>query len=338
VISWGDAHIRAGALAAQMHADLDIPMDRPIDVFGAIEQLGLILAFSDLGSTSGAYLPTNNLNGILLHSRHPRTRQRYTASHELGHHAFAHAADVDADLEGALRRDDLNRWPDHEKEAEAFGAWFLMPRRVLLAGLKELGLAEIRSAFDVYALSLWLGTSYTATARQLGTARLVSSNQSRTWARVAPRSIKARLAGRHVPNDLRNDVWWVNLTATWRRLDTRPGDRVVVTATENPSSGYSWRVNDLPPGVRLVADSFTERLDGEQPGDDGNSEVVGGASPHTFVLEIAADAALSSAAVELVLDRRWSQNPPESRDELTIAISPPRRGLQMPEEAFRISQ
>ena len=46
-----------------------------------------------------------------------------------------------------------------------------------------LGIDEISSPFDVYALSLWLGTSYTATARQLGATRLLSMSQSIQWAR-----------------------------------------------------------------------------------------------------------------------------------------------------------
>ena len=189
--TWADANLRAGALAAETHADLGLSLDRPIDVFAAIAQKGIVLAFADLGRVSGIYLPGGVSTGIMLHAGHPQTRQRYTAGHELGHHVFGHAADVDFDLESALRRDPENRWPDHEKEAEAFGAWFLMPRRLLRAGLRVLGIDEISSPFDVYALSLWLGTSYTATARQLGATRLLSMSQSIQWAQIPPRNISA---------------------------------------------------------------------------------------------------------------------------------------------------
>ena len=127
------------------------------------------------------------------------TRQRYTAGHELGHHAFHHAAAQDLDLETELRRGYVDRWPDREKEAEAFGAWFLMPRRLVRHGLQELGIKAPRDPFDVYALSLWLGTSYTATARQLATTRIIDQATSEQWARVAPAELKQALAGERAP-------------------------------------------------------------------------------------------------------------------------------------------
>ena len=55
--TWADANLRAGALAAETHADLGLSLDRPIDVFAAIAQKGIVLAFADLGRVSGIYLP-----------------------------------------------------------------------------------------------------------------------------------------------------------------------------------------------------------------------------------------------------------------------------------------
>lgn len=337
MISWDDAHRRAATLAAQFHADLRIDLRRPVDVFGAAEQLGLVLAFTDLGTTSGIYVPGERSSGILLHSGQPRTRQRYTAGHELGHHVFGHALDVDADLESALRRDDIDRWPDHEKEAEAFGAWFLMPRRLMRAGLTELGIREVTSPLDVYALSLWLGTSYTATARHLGTTRLVSPQRSDSWARIAPKVIKTSLAGRHVPDDLRNDVWWLDGNADARQLEVRPGDRMVVTLTETPSSGFTWRIATLPEGVHIVADSFDEPIVAMDASADADPEVAGGAIRHAFVLEVDADSARVIEAVELVLDQTWAPEPASDRVDLSVSVNPPLHGIQLPEHAFRLA-
>src|SRR5580698_631807 len=124
--TWADAHARAAVMASQLHAELGVNLESPIDVFAAVQRLGIVLAFSNLGATSGLYLPASpeqELPGILLNSQHPRSRQRYTAGHELGHHAFHHAVEVDFDLDDhlelALQRGTLEGWPDHEKEAEA---------------------------------------------------------------------------------------------------------------------------------------------------------------------------------------------------------------------------
>jgi hypothetical protein len=327
-------------MAAELHSDLDIELDRPVDVFAAIEQLGLILAFAPLGKVSGLYLPGHPSAGILLHEGHPRTRQRYTAGHELGHHVFEHAAEVDVDLEGSLRRGDVERWPNHEKEAEAFGAWFLMPRRLLRCGLGELGLDRPSDAYDVYALSLWLGTSYTATARQLATTRIIGQPEADAWARIAPRDLKQALAGELVPDDLHNDVWWLDANHNRQPVDARPGDRVVLTLDEIPASGVSWRFTALPEQVRVLADSYeddweprprsvaanlgADRLDGE--------ELVGGGHPRSFVLEVSPEAHREVTHLALVKDEPWDPGPPSGEFEVSLSINPRLHGIQLAEE------
>ena len=113
MISWADAHRRGAIKAAEVHADLNIQLDRPVDVFGAVERLGIVLAFAPLGRVSGIYLPRRRSPGILIHSGHPRARQRYTAAHELGHHVLQH--------ERRLRGERAARTREHEARAEAVG-------------------------------------------------------------------------------------------------------------------------------------------------------------------------------------------------------------------------
>lgn len=329
--TWADAHARAAVLASQFHADLTISLDRPVDVFGAVRRLGIVLAFSPLGRVSGLYLPGGQSPGIMLHSGHPRTRQRYTAAHELGHHALGHAAEVDHDLEG-LARADIDRWPDHEKEAEAFGAWFLMPRRLIRVGLADLGIARPKDPIDVYALSLWLGTSYTATARQLATTRVADPGEVAGWVRVPPREVKKALAGRMTPDDLRQDVWWLDGRSTNHALDARPGDRVVLSLAEVPSSGYMWRLVDLPVGVRVLADSAVDEWEPAllEPGLDEQSEFAGAAHQRSFLLEVEPSESERTAEVLLVKDRSWSSSAtPVERYSLSLAVHPPLHGLQV---------
>jgi len=335
VITWTDAHQRAAVLASQVHADLHIDLTKPVDVFTAAEQLGLVLAFTDLGPTSGIYIPGGRSSGILVHSGHPRTRQRYTAGHELGHHMFGHALEADIDFEGELRRN-MQGFPDHEKEAEAFGAWFLMPRRLMRAGLAELGIETVESPFDVYSLSLWLGTSYTATARQLGTTRLITNAQADRWAQIAPKAVKSALAGRHAPDDLRNDVWWLDAEMSVRHIEARPGDRLVVTAAEVPSSGFVWRVAGPLKNIEVVADSFDENILSLGPAADEDPEIAGGRTRHAFVFTVDADKRLL-ADLALVLDQPWSPEPVSDRLELTVAVNPPLHGIQVPESEFRVA-
>jgi predicted secreted protein len=337
--SWADAHARANAMAAELHADLELDLTRPIDVFDAIKRVGLVLAFAPLGRVSGLYLREQPTAGILLHQGHPRTRQRYTAGHELGHHVFGHAAEIDGDLEAALQRADVQTWPDAEKEAEAFGAWFLMPRRLMKRGLRELGISKPRDPLDVYALSLWLGTSYTATARQLAVTRLAGAAEVDAWVKVQPRTLKQALAGELTPDDMRNDVWWLDARHNRNPIDARPGDRLVLTLDEIPSAGYSWRFSDLPEGVRLLADSYEDNWEPEltHPAST-EEELVGGGHPRSMVLEIDPEARGSVERLGLVKDQEWDQTSPSDEFELLVSINPPLTGIQVPEAELALSR
>jgi Zn-dependent peptidase ImmA (M78 family) len=340
VTTWVEANTSAAVRAAELHADLDIDLSLPVDVFRAVEELGLILAFAPLGDVSGVYLPGSPSAGIMLHEGHPRTRQRYTAAHELGHHVFDHAAEVDLAPEQGLERADGERWPDHEKEAEAFAAWFLMPRRLLKSGLRHMGIERPTDAYDVYALSLWLGTSYTATARQLAVTKLVDRIAADEWAKIPPRNLKQALAGEMAPDDLRNDVWWLDRRNHMQPVDARPGDRIVLTLPEIPSSGYSWRVTAMPDSMRLLADSYSDQwepdLASHLAARAEDPEVAGDGPGRSFVLEIDPDAEKLVEPLVLVKDQSWDEGAGGEEYELLISVSTPMHGVQVPESALAI--
>jgi Zn-dependent peptidase ImmA (M78 family) len=340
MITWSDANRRAAVLASELHADLDINLTEPVDVFRAIESIGVVLAFAPLGRVSGLYLPDEGRAvGILIHERHPRTRQRYTAGHELGHHAFHHETEIDGDLERALVHGRFEIWTDQEKEAEAFAAWFLMPRRLLRAGLAEMGLSAPRSPYDVYGLALWLGTSYVATVRQLVTTRLLEEAQGNIWAKIQPRTLKLAMAGEHAPESLRNDVHWLDSRRSLP-VDAKPGDRLIITLDEIPSSGFSWRLWDVPKEVRLVGDSFADRWEPfvSENYDEAVDEYAGSSFPHSFILEIDKRARETTRALTLVRDQKWSPSATSDVLELQVSIHPALHGIQVPEREFVLTR
>ncbi len=336
--SWAQANRSAVAMAAEIHGDLEIDLDRPVDVFGAIQKLGIVLAFRPLGKVSGAYVPGNPASGILLHEGHPRTRQRYSAGHELGHHAFGHATEIDLEPEEGLQRAVDERWPSHEKEAEAFAAWFLMPRRLLRSGLKHLGIGDPKDPYDVYALSLWLGTSYTATARQLAVTRLVDSQRADEWSSIPPADLKKALAGEMVPNDLRNDVWWLDARHHLQPVDARPGDRLVLTLPEIPSSGFSWRFTSMPEQMRLLSDSYNDHwepdfaIEAKGEPQEPDPESAGGGQDRSFALEVSPEARLGVDHLALIKEQSWAKDHGGEWFELLISISTPLHGIQLSEE------
>lgn len=146
-----------------------------------------------------------------VNNRLPRAVRRHSAAHELGHHQLGHQCTLDAGpLEDPARSLlDARRggWPDHEKTAEAFAAWFLMPRRAVQSVLADMGIAAPTSAEQIYQLALRLGTSYAATVRHLATLKVITRPRAQQWATIAPGALKRRLAGQHLSSTRDIDVW-----------------------------------------------------------------------------------------------------------------------------------
>jgi hypothetical protein len=256
MLSWHDAHRMANIAAAQAHARLAVDLTGPrVDVVGAIRRADIELMWRPFPNLFGAFLnePVGT-PGIIVNAALPRGARRHTAAHELGHAQLAHSTSVDdgstidtvfADEVDAIPPASRRRaWPDQEKAAEAFAAWFLMPRRVVAGALRILDLDRPQTAENVYQLALLLGTSYRTTLRHLPNLRLATTQRCNAWARTAPGTIKARLDRAAVPPPSRRpEVWQPTPRYDGLRLDLEPGDRIVLPALAVP-------VDELPEWLR----------------------------------------------------------------------------------------
>jgi hypothetical protein len=145
----------------------------------------------------GTYIATNG-PGILLNSRMPMPTIRHTAAHELGHHKLGHDDSVDQDLD-QWESQTPGAWTGPEMSAEAFAAWFLMPRPAVLRGLQVLGTDRPQSAQHAYRLATLLGTSYRGMCRHLVNLELVSLSVATAWARAGRARVRTSLAGPYAP-------------------------------------------------------------------------------------------------------------------------------------------
>jgi Zn-dependent peptidase ImmA (M78 family)/predicted secreted protein len=257
-----------------------VDVSRQIDPFEAINRAGVTVAVVPLESLSGAYVPamveTDGRPGILVNSKHPRTRQRFTAAHELCHHLRDKGVVLDRETE-VLPRSGVIR-NDHEAVAEAFAGWFLMPRHLVLRLMHDLAVGDSPDPIDVYRLSLELGTSYLATAAHLYSLGLVSRPRWRELAKLAPKWIKEQLAV-HGPGDSWGDVWHLtDKERGQRRITPRPGDEIVIELDELPSSGYIW-TTPVGGGFEVADFSFEQKN-----ADDPTDLVVGGNGVRRAVL------------------------------------------------------
>ncbi|WBB93349.1 ImmA/IrrE family metallo-endopeptidase [Verrucosispora sp. WMMC514] len=224
-MNWLMAHRVAGIAAANLRRRLDLPEDRYVDVFAALRSCGLMVAGQDMPSLFGMYFPPgpSQHGGIFLNSAMSEATIRHTAAHELGHAELGHGRCL-ADGPDFTAKPP-QQWPDEEKQAEAFAAWFLMPIRAVKTTLTRLGLDIPREAMDVYQLSLHLGTSYRGTLRHVQHLRMVRPEAVRGWAAVQPARLRARLGGQAASR-----VWDLSGLTEGCRLPVEPGDRLVVRA------------------------------------------------------------------------------------------------------------
>ncbi len=304
MIDYQLANVEAMKIAVHLHRRLETDLTMQVDVYSAIEALDVDLAFLPLAQLSGAYLPASNETGgrpgILINSKHPRSRQRYSAGHELGHHVRDGARLgrlVDRDTEVHARSAALVK-DQTEATAEAFAAWFLMPRALVAHFLRTLGIGGEPTAMQVYRLSLSLGTSYVAALEHLHTLRVVTLPVRNRLAKVTPRWIKSQLAV-HGPADSWGDVWLVTEDDHPRSfLSPRSGDEIVVELKEVPSSGYVWDLVEPPNHLEMVASEFEDDA-------AGRAQVYGGEGRRRIVFRAARP---GHERVKLAMSRPWEPN------------------------------
>lgn len=245
-MSWQEAHRTAMMAAAHALDDYKVELDRYVDVFAALAASGVTVMAQPIGNLFGAYIAQEfDGPGVLVNSRFGETVMRHTAAHELGHHCLGHGSTADESIE-AFELWGARRWTTAEKQAEAFAAWFLMPRRAVLTALAAIGHEHVEGPEDAYQLSLWLGTSYRGTVRHLQNLRLIGPKQGAAWAEGAPAELRRALdagatseSGRH---------WSLGPGATGCELHVRPGDRLTITVGDTRAAAAV-----LPPGLSRTA-------------------------------------------------------------------------------------
>ncbi|WP_406324895.1 ImmA/IrrE family metallo-endopeptidase [Streptomyces sp. NBC_01617] len=261
-MNWAVAHRIAGIAAIQAHRDLAIDRTRYVPVHQALRTASLTGMARPMPRLFGVYFsPADNGPAVLLNASLNIITQRHTAAHELGHHRLRHRTAADDELNPALRWGD-GTWPEEEKTAEAFAAWFLMPRPAVLAALEWICRGRPDSPVHVYRLARELGTSYAGTVRHLQHLRLLDATRAREWAKVSPADLRSSLAqGAVLPPDAHVHV----LTARMREqhVHAEVGDLLVLDDAEGRFASLPKGLA-LWPGVSrpLAAVEVTEELDG----------------------------------------------------------------------------
>jgi Zn-dependent peptidase ImmA (M78 family) len=226
-VNWDVAHQVAAIAAVKAHRDLGVDREEYVDVYAALRAAGVFAMARPMPRLFGMYAsPRDDGPAVLLNTRLDVVAQRHTAAHELGHHRQGHGSALDEELDRTVGWGD-GSWPDEEKVAEAFAAWFLMPPPAVHAALRRVGTGRPQVPGHAYQVARWLGASYAGTVNHLHRLRLISRECRAEWLRVKPADIKADLVGGPVPG--RAHVHVIGAGAHGATVRADAGDLIVLT-------------------------------------------------------------------------------------------------------------
>ncbi|MFI5882039.1 ImmA/IrrE family metallo-endopeptidase [Streptomyces sp. NPDC051554] len=254
-MNWDVAHRIAGIAANQAHRDLGVDRSEYVPVHAALRSAGLIGMAQPMPRLFGVYFDERTDGpAVLLNAALDVITQRHTAAHELGHHRLHHRSTYDQDLDPAARWGD-GSWPQEEKVAEAFAAWFLMPRPAVLAAAGRIAGGRPRSPEHAYLVARALGTSYAGTVRHLVRLSLLHGNQADQWLKITPAALKSSLVGgTAVPTGAHVHTVTTSTHGQQARVDV--GDLLVL---QLPGACFG----PLPPGLEIRTSPATDGLWGD---------------------------------------------------------------------------
>ncbi|MGW4368124.1 ImmA/IrrE family metallo-endopeptidase [Nocardia takedensis] len=232
------ARQRADRLHQQMHT----PFDRPVDVFGLTQKLGLWLAAQPMDHTYGFYLSEGSAAGVVVNSQHPEALQRFTCAHELGHHLLGHGSHTD-DSNTVERTADLAL---REQQAQVFAAALLMPPPLINRTLRQLNIAQSPTPSEIYAVGRDMAVSYIAALHGLASLKKIDPATVSALAKRGPKAAKDQLREGPPLTDARADLWVVHPNQSPTVIFCRLGDEIHIRLPEDLSTGYIWDIEGLP--------------------------------------------------------------------------------------------
>lgn len=256
-----------------------------VDVFEAIEHIGIPLRFEPLGKALGLCLPYPQ-RGILITTQRSLHIQRFTAAHELGHAILKHQGSVDEKVlaRGGYGRDKGTDM--REIEADAFAAEFLLPKWLYTHHMRQQGWTvqgHLQNPEIVYQLSLRMNASYEATCWGLLNNDIVG-NRNFVEALVESKVGKTKQETLQSPSMKigRSNVWALTISDNGQRLVAADEDILKLSLLEHASSGYVWDISTLESsGIKLLSDEYSDVNDGDL------ERSVGGPVERTLVASLA---------------------------------------------------
>lgn len=140
------------------------------------------------GDLGGLYIRNVAGPAMAINANHPRTRQRFTAGHELKHHL--HDIPEDGHLITSCYGESKKRI---ETRANSFAAELLVPSHMLREALQELG----DELYSITTLATAFRVSYEVIVYRLNTLKLISNARKKRLLSAEERRKDASMAMKH---------------------------------------------------------------------------------------------------------------------------------------------
>jgi hypothetical protein len=248
----------AAIKALRLRRQLGISLNEALCLYDAAERLGIEVRFVDVPSLEGMYVKGLGTGKplILISAHRPAGRQASTGAHELGHHVFGHGTRIDQYVAGVgVTLPHASVGEPEELLANAFGAFFLMPKSAVERGFRERGLTPSSATeHQVFSIAGWLGVGYTTLVHHMRSSlHLLTSARADALLRRQPKQLKTELLGYQILGN----VYSVDHAWTGRPVDLQVGDIALlpVNARVESSRGRMVGVDAGDP----VAISMAER-------------------------------------------------------------------------------
>lgn len=132
--------------------------ERPVDVRVIAALAGIhVVSWPFDDDICAVLVITEGRKAIGVNRSHPRTRQRFSIAHELGHYFLGHTNDVNVSLKDQFLSDAQSN-PFQERQANEFGARLLMPAKWVREDFESLGgsLSRLAELYQVSEQAMWI--------------------------------------------------------------------------------------------------------------------------------------------------------------------------------------
>ena len=191
-------------------------------------KLGISMRLVPIPNLEGMYSINPN-PAIIIGSKRPLGRRRYTCGHELGHHVFGHGFRIDE-----IDESNSSSLSPEEYIAQRFSAALLMPKIAIDATFSKKGW-DIKNGnpeqFFIVAQELGVGYEALITNLEVNTRQL-STQQAGKLKKVHLPSLRKLVAGFEVDSN----VFYISKSCARSKLDIEIGDILILSESVNIES------------------------------------------------------------------------------------------------------